>query len=201
MLEQAILEAEKAQPLRFGPQKSELKSKNDSRIHPETAEAWFQAELANGALFARGDRLRRSSPELRLGPKQEALRARLLAELETRGLSGPTQKEFLEGFPGEPDASELLQLLLADETVLRLPSDILGLGTSIEALRAPLIAYFETHDDMTVANLKDVAGVSRKQGVPILEHLDRLGWTARRGDVRVRGSRLLPTPPSDSPAE
>ena len=45
-------------------------------------------------------------------------------------------------------------------TVLRPPSDILVLGASIEALRAPLIAYFESHDDMTVAN---PAGRCRRQ--------------------------------------
>jgi selenocysteine-specific elongation factor len=42
--------------------------------------------------------------------------------------------------------------------------------------------------ELTVADLKDRLGVSRKFAVPLLEHLDRLGVTRRKGDVRVAGA-------------
>ncbi|MBK8232721.1 MAG: hypothetical protein IPK72_19595 [Candidatus Eisenbacteria bacterium] len=71
-LAEFILEQEKAQSLRLGPQKSELKSRFEGRIHPEVGEAWIQEELAQGRLFARGDRLRRSSPDLPLSPRRRA---------------------------------------------------------------------------------------------------------------------------------
>ena len=36
----------------------------------------------------------------------------------------------------------------------------------------------------------DLAGVSRKYAVPLLEHSDRVGWTVRRGDERGSGGKL-----------
>ena len=40
---------------------------------------------------------------------------------------------------------------------------------------------------MTMGDFKDMAGVSRKYAVPLLEYFDRRGITARAGDVRKRG--------------
>jgi selenocysteine-specific elongation factor len=41
-----------------------------------------------------------------------------------------------------------------------------------------------------MAEFKEMAGVSRKYAVPLLEHCDRVGWTVRAGDERKRGGRL-----------
>lgn len=190
VLEAAILEQEKAQALRFGPSKSELKSRFEKKIHPETAEAWIQEAITAGRVFTRGDRLRRSGPTLELGPAHSALRDRMLTGLEGAGFGGPAQKAFLAGFESEPEAADLLQLLLAEERVIRIPPDILLHGRLYKDLRTRVQEYFESRTEMAVGDIKDTLGVSRKQAVPILEFLDRVQWTERRGDVRTAGRRL-----------
>ena len=50
--------------------------------------------------------------------------------------------------------------------------------------------FFVDRNEMRVADLKDLFGISRKHAVPVLEHFDRLGVTRRLGDVRVAGRRL-----------
>jgi selenocysteine-specific elongation factor len=42
----------------------------------------------------------------------------------------------------------------------------------------------------TVADARDALGTTRKHAVPLLSHLDSLGVTRRRGDLRVAGPRL-----------
>ncbi|MFN8547270.1 MAG: SelB C-terminal domain-containing protein [Candidatus Eisenbacteria bacterium] len=185
-----MLDLERAHPLRYGPQKSEVKSRLDARIHPELAEAWLQAEAAEGRLFTRGDRLRRSGADLPLSVEHAALRDRMMQTLRAAGFSGPSQKELLDAFVGERDAVEMLGLLTAEESVVRLPGEILILSEFLTDARARLERYFGERETMAVADLKGVLDVSRKQGVPLLEYFDRLGWTARRGDVRIAGSRL-----------
>ncbi|MBK8232720.1 MAG: SelB C-terminal domain-containing protein [Candidatus Eisenbacteria bacterium] len=73
---------------------------------------------------------------------------------------------------------------------MRLPGEILLPAPLLDQFRQRLAAYFDQKPEMTIADLKEVFGVSRKQGVPLFEHADRLGWTNRRGDVRVAGHRL-----------
>jgi selenocysteine-specific elongation factor len=50
-----------------------------------------------------------------------------------------------------------------------------------------------TPDGVTVAQVRDALGTTRKHALPLLAHLDATGVTRRRGDVRVGGPRL-PTP-------
>ncbi len=138
----------------------------------------------------KGDRLRRSGPELVLrGPLAE-LRGRMLADLEGRGFAGPTQKEFLELYRANPEAADMLQLLLAEGAAVRIPPDILLHGRMPEVLHGKVAEFFRRRPEMTVADLKEVVGVSRKQGVPLLEYLDRQLWTTRIGDVRGPGPKL-----------
>ncbi len=42
----------------------------------------------------------------------------------------------------------------------------------------------------TVADARDALGTTRKHAVPLLGHLDSVGITRRRGDLRVAGPRL-----------
>jgi len=51
-------------------------------------------------------------------------------------------------------------------------------------------AHIEEHGPVTVAEIRDLLGTSRKYAVPLCEWLDQTGATLRRGDVRLLG----PTP-------
>ena len=47
-------------------------------------------------------------------------------------------------------------------------------------------------DGVTVAEVRDGWGTSRKYAIPLLSHLDDNGITRRRGDLRIGGPRLPP---------
>ena len=43
---------------------------------------------------------------------------------------------------------------------------------------------------MTVAQVRDALGTTRKHALPLLAELDGRGITRRRGDVRIAGPKL-----------
>lgn len=45
-------------------------------------------------------------------------------------------------------------------------------------------------DGLTVAEIREALGTTRKYAIPLLTHLDETGRTRRRGDVRIAGPRL-----------
>jgi selenocysteine-specific elongation factor len=52
-------------------------------------------------------------------------------------------------------------------------------------------ALLETHPEgVTVAQIRDALGTTRKYVLPLLSHLDGTGRTRRRGDLRIAGPRL-----------
>jgi selenocysteine-specific elongation factor len=52
----------------------------------------------------------------------------------------------------------------------------------------------ESPEGLTVAQVRDALGSSRKHIVPLLAHLDATGVTRRRGDLRIGGPRLPSAP-------
>ena len=49
---------------------------------------------------------------------------------------------------------------------------------------------------MTVAEIRDLLGTTRKYAVPLCEYLDRIGVTRREGDLRFLASPV-PVPQGD----
>ena len=53
-----------------------------------------------------------------------------------------------------------------------------------EAANLP-IANLAAPSGLTVAEIRDLLGTTRKYAVPLCEYLDRAGVTSREGDLRV----------------
>lgn len=63
--------------------------------------------------------------------------------------------------------------------------------SAIEQAMADLRSGFERQPDgLTVAEIRDILGTTRKYVLPLLAHLDGTGVTRRRGDVRIAGPRM-----------
>ncbi|MBK8999860.1 MAG: SelB C-terminal domain-containing protein [Myxococcales bacterium] len=78
---------------------------------------------------------------------------------------------------------------LSSETEARRLTGLWFAERPLEALRGKVVTFFAEHSVMSVPEFKDLAGVSRKQAIPLLEQLDREGTTRRQGDDRVAGKK------------
>jgi selenocysteine-specific elongation factor len=83
-------------------------------------------------------------------------------------------------------SDELLHALVRDEQLVRVASDLVFLPDQIDQVITRLV---ELDDEFTVAAFRDLLGITRRQAVPLLEWLDRHGFTRRRGDLRVLRGR------------
>ncbi len=54
-------------------------------------------------------------------------------------------------------------------------------------------------DGVTVAQIREALGTTRKYALPLVGYLDRTGVTRRRGDLRIAGPRLPQLPPEPAP--
>jgi selenocysteine-specific elongation factor len=78
--------------------------------------------------------------------------------------------------------TELLHALVRDEQLVRVTDDLVFLPEQIAAIHA---ALQRVDGEFTVAEFRDLLGVTRRQAVPLLEWLDKQGITTRKGDTRV----------------
>ena len=60
---------------------------------------------------------------------------------------------------------------------------------AVDGLEAKIRAHLQAEGRLTIAQLKDMTGLGRKQTIPLLEHFDRERVTKRDGSDRVAGGR------------
>jgi selenocysteine-specific elongation factor len=132
----------------------------------------------------------------RLSQAERKLKEEMAQAYRLGGFTPPEPSEWLaKTGPKNSTVSDLLALLVDEEQIVEIAPG-LHLDHEIELeLRRRVSERLANGDAMTMAELRDLLGTSRKFAVPIGEYLDRIGWTHRVGDVRTLGDRALAAQP------
>ncbi|MEE8556151.1 MAG: SelB C-terminal domain-containing protein, partial [bacterium] len=160
-------------PLRRGMPREELRSRlrQDSRAFDQAAALWsHRGEIREAAGTA-------SLPEHepRPEPDQEKRAQELLAALRDRPFSPPT----LDG------ADDLLAYLEDRGDVVRVDEGIVFAAESYREMEERVVAHLKERETVTLAQVRDMLGTSRRYAQALLEHMDQQRITRRVGDERV----------------
>jgi len=179
----ALTEFHRQNPLLNGLEKATL----CGRLHlDEMLSDWVINELLKtGKLQIAGDKLALAGFTPQLNDGQSSRQELILTEISAAGLTPPTLNELTEKLqiPSE-ELRQLINLLIGQQKVVLI--DRIFPFSSIVIVRAEkkLIQFLHTKSTVTVSELKDVLGVSRKYAVPLLNYFDQKGVTVRVGDLR-----------------
>jgi selenocysteine-specific elongation factor len=102
----------------------------------------------------------------------------------------PEVSELTREIPQADRPAELIRYLVDSGRAVKITSELLYPKALWDDLETRLRTHFERNPKLTMGAFKDLAQVSRKYAVPMLEHLDRTGVTRREGDERLPGPRL-----------
>ena len=131
-------------------------------------------------------RLGRADFKPKLSGNLRKLKDKLVAEFKEAGFQPPEPKSFA-GQAGGNAASlkDLFDVCVAEGLLVHV-SDEVYLHSDIEAdMRRRLTERLSSGPGLTVAEIRDLLGTTRKYAVPICEYLDRAGFTRREGDLRL----------------
>jgi selenocysteine-specific elongation factor len=127
-----------------------------------------------------------------LSPSDEVLRDKLLEIYEAAGLEVPSWEQALQqaGVPAaqKQHARKLLQLSINDGRLVRVQDEMFFAASALDRMKQLLQDYAASNEPerlIDVPTFKDLAGVSRKYAIPLLEYFDRERVTRRAGDKRV----------------
>jgi selenocysteine-specific elongation factor len=81
--------------------------------------------------------------------------------------------------------ADVLSALMRQGTLVRLSEDVLLLRETYDAMVAGIVDFIKANGSMTVAQVRDQFGTSRKYALALMERLDELKITKRVGDERV----------------
>jgi selenocysteine-specific elongation factor len=132
--------------------------------------------------------------EPRLSQAERKLKREIADAYRAGGFSPPDPSDWSpKGVRRPSTVAELIALLVDEERIVEVGPG-LYLDRDAEAMMRRLVAdRLSDGRSMTMADLRDLLGTSRKFAVPIGEYLDRIGWTRRDGDSRTIGEQALVT--------
>ena len=130
-------------------------------------------------VVSEGPTVRLSLFTVRLSAEQEQMRDEVVATINASGFSPPVTKDL-------PADARLLRALSAAGELVKIDDFYLTRALAEEA-RGRVRARIEESGPITVAEIRDLLGTSRRYAVPLCEWLDDSGATRRRGDVRALG--------------
>ncbi|MDI6808767.1 MAG: selenocysteine-specific translation elongation factor [Candidatus Eisenbacteria bacterium] len=180
----ALSEYEREFPLRWGMGKSEMRAEFPRQMSDEVFSLLVEKLSEKRLLFIRGERLRFGSDEVELSPGQMKLKDELEKKILSSGFSVPELEE-LEKLSSGDEAKELIQLLVLEGSLVKVTSEMCFHKMQIEKAAKLVTDFIKAKGALTISDFKELTGVSRKYGVPLLEYLDKIGITVRDGDKRI----------------
>jgi selenocysteine-specific elongation factor len=172
----ALVEHHSAKPLETGMQRATVRAATG--LAPGTFDALIES-LADVETV--GARLHLSSHAVSMSPEQQRARDEVIATLEAGGFTPPLSKDLAAD-------RDLLRALVESGELVRIGDFYLTAARAKDA-RERVRGAIEREGPMTVAQIRDLLGTSRKYAVPLCEWFDQTGATLRRGDTRILGPR------------
>ncbi|HXM93973.1 MAG TPA: selenocysteine-specific translation elongation factor [Candidatus Dormibacteraeota bacterium] len=178
---------QKDNPLLPGISREDLRARAGRRVNGETFRAALEELAAQKRLDVQSELVKRAGSGIELQPEEARAKAQIEAAFASAGLTVPAANEVLEKLEVEAQRAEkLLQILLREKRLVRLTPELIFHRDALVHLKERLAAYKKGKGDrISVLVFKDLARVTRKYAIPLLEYLDRERVTRRAGDERV----------------
>lgn len=180
------------EPLSKGIPRETLKERLFARISPEIFRAVLDSLVGEQKIVAEKEIVRSAEHSLELSADEKLARERLTAMYRSAGFEVPKLETALTEATrgtalGPQHARKIFQLLINAGEIVKVTDEFYFGSKVISDLIGTLRSYAAGSSDrlIDVAQFKDLAGVSRKYAIPMLEYFDRERITRRAGDKRL----------------
>ncbi len=180
------------EPLAKGILRETLREKIFTRIAPEIFKTTLSALEKDGKIAAEKDIVRLVSHSLELSAEEKLLRERFQKIYKTAKLEVPKLDEVcLEVIKNtkltKEHARKIFQLLVNSGEIVKVTEEFYFGREAIDDLVKNVKNFADQTSDrlIDVPKFKDIADISRKYAIPLLEYFDRERITRRAGDKRL----------------
>jgi selenocysteine-specific elongation factor len=174
----ALRDYHQQHPLRQGMPREELKSQ--LRLSTKLLNAVVNRAVSEGKLVDEEATLRLPEHQVRFSADQERQVQELLAAFRKSPYT-PLSVADSEAIVG----MEVLNALIQQGKLVQVSEDVLFLRETYEEMVKRVIEHIKEKGPITVAQVRDMFGASRKYALALMEHLDERKVTKRVGDERV----------------
>jgi len=172
-------------PLKAGMPKEELKSKLPPAMGGKLFTLLLNQMKKSDEIALEEDVVRLFDFTVSMKIDQEDVSRKILAVYRENGLTPPYFKDLSKSLDIDASAAkDVLMLLVEQQKIIKVKEEMYFSSQAIEDLKKQLVDFFQTRDELTTPDFKEIAGVSRKYLIPLIEYFDSKNVTIRVGDIR-----------------
>lgn len=191
-VEAALADFHKKEPLAKGISREALRESVTQFVSADVFNAVITTLHSSGAAAIDKDTIRLAAHKTELSDEEAALSGKILASYIDARLEPSRLDEVLDQAIGSTrfsrtDARKFFQLHLDSGDIVKIADEFYFAKSEIDKLVSRLRQFADTTDArlIDVAKFKELAGVSRKYAIPLLEYFDRERITRRAADKRL----------------
>jgi selenocysteine-specific elongation factor len=190
---QALARLHEQFPLMSAHDRQKLQSQMDYIGDDALVQAVFERLLLQKKLVGDGRRLARADFKPKLSANQRKLKDKVVAAYQEAKFQPPEPDSFAPQAGGNAASlRDIFDLCVAEGFLVPVAADIYLHVDAEGAMRKLVTERLATGVSLSVAEIRDLLGTTRKYAVPICEYMDRVGLTRREGDQRVLASSAQP---------
>jgi selenocysteine-specific elongation factor len=190
----AVGEFHSREPLRPGMSREDLRAGLARQLPQEAWRRLLEEMVVGGKLALSGELVALEGHAVLLSKAEQELAEFIEERFRLAGLEPPNAGKVIPATDKEK-AAKIIELLIARGKLVRIRAGMLFHAEALDHLIARLREYSRSSETIDVAGFKELAGVTRKNAIPLLEHLDESRITRRQGNLRV----ILLSPPGGRP--
>lgn len=175
-------------PLRPGYPREDIRSRFFKQLSPKTFTLVLKQLEDGGSIASRSNQLMLAGYQAVPGERERQIIASIM-RLLTEQLFTPPSPEEIKTALGlkEPEFTEILAYMFDSGEVVKINQDIIIAASALEEGKRRLDGHFAREPELSLAAFRDLLETSRKYAVPLIEYYDRIRYTHRIGDMRVKG--------------
>lgn len=168
--------------LRSGCPKEEVRTRLLKKLTPRFYQAILDRWAEQGKLIVDGQNLAVPGFAVTLSPEQRDQVQAMHKSLASQPFLPPGAAEVRELLGNNLD---LLQYCIQQGMLVKVGEDLYFLNDAVEQAWILIEKYLKDHGEVTIGQVRDILGTSRRCCLPLLEYFDRLKKTRRVGDKRI----------------
>ncbi|RZD15936.1 MAG: selenocysteine-specific translation elongation factor [Candidatus Acididesulfobacter guangdongensis] len=83
----------------------------------------------------------------------------------------------------------LISTMVKSQKLVKIKFDLYYLKDQIDLIQKELNDFFKINDKLEPKDMKDIANVSRKYAIPLLEYFDGIGFTVKKENYRIKAAK------------
>ena len=177
-------------PYRYGMAKAEVHSTYMKRVKPNIFDKYIEYLEAQNILSRHDEFLAPPAYEAARDAVYEKVRRTLLGVLKPAGYDFARMTDISFGEIPAGTVEDILLLMVDRGEIVKVADGMYTLGSYMDAAREKIVEKLKADGKITIVEIRDMFGTSRKSAKPILEYMDSIKVTRKTGAESERISNL-----------